>query len=1092
MRHESMVFTLLTRFGIFALCFVRLTSTEIAFRDKQQEQLARNLQEYEVVIPEIISGTALIQISELKDVIGSERLQVKIRAFGEEFLLDLKKNYRLVDSKFSSEILNSLHSSAKRNISRNCYYIGRLRFRSQSSVALSGCHGLMGLIQTMDEDYFIEPMAKADIQSHLVYKRSSLLASLPQSSPTSRKCSPSAPYSPAHRNLKHAKRQFWREAVRLQRRSLDDEATVQLLVVVDREMINFHGNQSVEEYVLTVMNMVADLYQDPSIGEKINIEVSKLILLYNMPKGLSITHHGDRTLESFCKWQQWITKDTSKENPKYDGAVLLTRKDICAKRFSACDTVGMAFLHGMCDPKKRCSVSQDNGLNVAFTVAHEIGHNLGAYHDGDGNTCPDSAGLTPHLMSSRWLARNRRGTMKWSWCSKAYIKSFLNSQASKCLRNHAKKKPLQLPTEVPGVAFTVDEQCKQQYGNRARHCQKYKFRVCQQLWCEIEGENLCRSKLNPPATGTACAPGKWCMYGECVDNKAIPLKRDGGWGSWTEWTKCSRTCGMGVSSQKRTCDSPSPLNGGRYCEGESRKFRTCNLEPCPPTSKDFRTLQCESFNGIKYRGEKHEWVPVISDGQPCSLFCKPKDPQYRFSAKLASKVIDGTSCSSGSIDICIDGRCQDVGCDFKIGSGAQEDICGVCKGNGTTCRTVEGRFNQLAGSGYVEAAVIPEGARSISISESKPCTSFLALRADAGTYYINGNWRIQLPGDVNADGTIFRYMRTGTLEKIVARGPTNAPLHIMVLYYGFNLGVEYRYAVPLHDSKMDKEDAKKHRLLFDASYGWVHGGWGKCNVHCGGGIRKSLRVKCIRFYRGNISSVDDVFCKGATKPRQEERVCNVHQCPIWWAVSPWRPCSKTCGKGLQYRSVRCMRQTTNGTTVESPNHLCPRDKPSGVQNCIKKACHLNWVVGPWSHCHGLCGVGHRVRNVRCPVAGKCAHGKKPPSRKFCSRKSCYQWIIGRWSSCSAGCGSGVQRRSVTCLHRLTRRVGEKCSADSKPASQRQCKVKECKKIDVVLETVCHRDKYSSKQCRAVLRFDLCSTRGWLDLCCKTCEDAGRN
>ena len=107
------------------------------------EQLARNLQEHEVVIPEIISGTALIQISELKDVIGSERLQVKIRAFGEEFLLDLKKNYRLVASKFSSEILNSLHSSAKRNISRNCYYIGRLRFRSQSSVALSGCHGLV-------------------------------------------------------------------------------------------------------------------------------------------------------------------------------------------------------------------------------------------------------------------------------------------------------------------------------------------------------------------------------------------------------------------------------------------------------------------------------------------------------------------------------------------------------------------------------------------------------------------------------------------------------------------------------------------------------------------------------------------------------------------------------------------------------------------------------------------------------------------------------------------------------------------------------------------------------------------------------------
>ena len=55
-----------------------------------------------------------------------------------------------------------------------------------------------------------------------------------------------------------------------------------------------------------------------------------------------------------------------------------------------------------------------------------------------------------------------------------------------------------------------------------------------------------------------------------------------------------------------------------------------------------------------------------------------------------------------------------------------------------------------------------------------------------------------------------------------------------MLYYGFNFGVEYRYAVPLYDAKKDK-DEKQHRLLQEASYGWVHGGWGECNVHCGGG-----------------------------------------------------------------------------------------------------------------------------------------------------------------------------------------------------------------------------------------------------------------
>ena len=46
----------------------------------------------------------------------------------------------------------------------------------------------MGLIQTSEEDYFIEPMAKRTKQPHLFYKRSSVLAALPQSSTFPRKC----------------------------------------------------------------------------------------------------------------------------------------------------------------------------------------------------------------------------------------------------------------------------------------------------------------------------------------------------------------------------------------------------------------------------------------------------------------------------------------------------------------------------------------------------------------------------------------------------------------------------------------------------------------------------------------------------------------------------------------------------------------------------------------------------------------------------------------------------------------------------------------------------------------------------------------
>ena len=44
---------------------------------------------------------------------------------------------------------------------------------------------------------------------------------------------------------------------------------------------------------------------------------------------------------------------------------------------------------------------------------------------------------------------------------------------------------------------------------------------------------------------------------------------------------------------------------------------------------------------------------------------------------------------------------------------------------------------------------------------------------------------------------------------------------------------------------------------------------------------------------------------------------------------------------------------------------------------------------------------------------------------------------------------------------------------------------------VVLETDCKDDKYSKEQCQTVLKFDLCSTTAWLDLCCRTCQNAAQ-
>lgn len=75
-------------------------------------------------------------------------------------------------------------------------------------------------------------------------------------------------FSSGYKTSKNKKWKFWREFNHRQRRSLAKDVTIQLLVVVDKEMISFHGNQSVEEYVLTIMNMVNMQFDNNSWDER--------------------------------------------------------------------------------------------------------------------------------------------------------------------------------------------------------------------------------------------------------------------------------------------------------------------------------------------------------------------------------------------------------------------------------------------------------------------------------------------------------------------------------------------------------------------------------------------------------------------------------------------------------------------------------------------------------------------------------------------------------------------------------------------------------------------------------------------------------
>lgn len=69
----------------------------------------------------------------------------------------------------------------------------------------------------------------------------------------------------------------------------------------------------------------------------------------------------------------------------------------------------------------------------------------------------------------------------------------------------------------------------------------------------------------------------------CALRPRVLVSVDGGWGQWSDWTKCSKSCGGGVQSRRRECDSPSPDGRGSYCEGLGTEVVTCNTAHCPGT-----------------------------------------------------------------------------------------------------------------------------------------------------------------------------------------------------------------------------------------------------------------------------------------------------------------------------------------------------------------------------------------------------------------------------------------------------------------------------------------------------------------------------
>eukprot|EP00794_Sanderia_malayensis_P009954 gene9954-10974_t len=93
---------------------------------------------------------------------------------------------------------------------------------------------------------------------------------------------------------------------------------------------------------------------------------------------------------------------------------------------------------------------------------------------------------------------------------------------------------------------------------------------------KITRTRVCNSP--PPMNGGAACKGPST---ETVSSCFHICPINGGFGQWSLWTECTKTCGTGTQKRNRLCNDPEPMGvGSLNCTGAFRETRNCKLANC--------------------------------------------------------------------------------------------------------------------------------------------------------------------------------------------------------------------------------------------------------------------------------------------------------------------------------------------------------------------------------------------------------------------------------------------------------------------------------------------------------------------------------
>uniref|UniRef100_A0A8C8RV15 Hemicentin-1 n=1 Tax=Pelusios castaneus TaxID=367368 RepID=A0A8C8RV15_9SAUR len=215
----------------------------------------------------------------------------------------------------------------------------------------------------------------------------------------------------------------------------------------------------------------------------------------------------------------------------------------------------------------------------------------------------------------------------------------------------------------------------------------------------------------------------------------------------------------------------------------------------------------------------------------------------------------------------------------------------------------------------------------------------------------------------------------------------------------------------------------------------VHGGfsewleWRPCSVSCGQGVQKRIR-QC----NNPLPANGGRHCQGRDT---DIRSCQNKPCPVdgnWSKWGSWEECSRTCGQGNKTRTRTCSNPPTQhggrrceGNAVESV--MC------NIRPCPVEGAWGSWL--PWGPCSDTCGKGTQTRLRLCnspPPSLDGSYCEGPDTQmQVCNKRHCPvdgKWAAWTsWSACTVSCGGGTKQRTRDCSDPFPQFGGHKCEGN---------------------------------------------------------------